>query len=331
MDMKIFLGYVKYRAKAAALWAVFALVYAVIFRLYQIPAATVLYGGAVCFFIGGTAIVFDYGKFKKKHILLKNLVSEISLFTDNLPDGDNLIEQDLTALIRLLSDDKRAIENEMNAKYTDMTDYYTMWAHQIKTPIAAMRLVLQNEDTPQSRELAEDLQRIEQYAEMVMCYLRLDSRSSDLVIKRYDLDGIVRQGVRRFSSQFIRRKLRLVYEPLECQVLTDEKWLLFVIEQALSNALKYTKTGSIEIYLESPKTLCVRDTGIGIAPEDAPRIFEKGYTGYNGRTDKRASGIGLYLCKRICGKLGHKISVYSESGKGTVVKIDLSEADIEIE
>lgn len=331
MDMKIFLGYVKYRAKAAALWAVFALVYAVIFRLYQIPAATVLYGGAVCFFIGGTAIVFDYGKFKKKHILLKNLVSEISLFTDNLPDGDNLIEQDLTALIRLLSDDKRAIENEMNAKYTDMTDYYTMWAHQIKTPITTMRLVLQNEDTPQSRELAEDLQRIEQYAEMVMCYLRLDSRSSDLVIKRYDLDGIVRQGVRRFSSQFIRRKLRLVYEPLECQVLTDEKWLLFVIEQALSNALKYTKTGSIEIYLESPKTLCVRDTGIGIAPEDAPRIFEKGYTGYNGRTDKRASGIGLYLCKRICGKLGHKISVYSESGKGTVVKIDLSEADIEIE
>lgn len=329
--MEIFFGYLKYRAKSIALWIIFALVYAVIFSLYRIPAATVLYGGAVCFFIGGTAVIFDYRKFRKKHILLKNLIAEISLFTDNLPDGDNLIERDLTALIRLLSDDKRAIENEMNAKYTDMTDYYTMWAHQIKTPIAAMRLILQNEDTPQSRELAEDLQRIEQYAEMVMCYLRLDSQSADFIIKRYDLDGIVRQGVRRFSSQFIRRKISLVYKPLECQVLTDEKWLLFVIEQVISNALKYTKAGSIEIYLEEPKTLCVRDTGIGIAPEDVPRIFEKGYTGYNGRADKRASGIGLYLCKRICGRLGHKISAYSESGKGTTIKIDLLEADIEIE
>ena len=153
----------------------------------------------------------------------------------------------------------------MNEKYADMVDYYTLWAHQIKTPIAAMRLTLQSGEMSQSRELSEDLHRIEQYVEI--------------------------------SSQFIRRKIKLVYEPVGVTVLTDEKWLLFVLEQVLSNALKYTKAGEIEITLEAPKTVCIRDTGIGIAPEDINRIFEKGYTGYNGRTDKKASGIGLYLCR----------------------------------
>lgn len=329
--METFIGYIKYRAAAFALWLVFSVIYAVVFALFQVPAEAVLYGGAICFFIGIGAVFFDFRKFRRKHILLKDLIGEISLFTNNLPDGDNLIEEDLTALILQLSDDKKSVENEMQAKYTDMTEYYTMWAHQIKTPIAAMRLTLQNEDTQQSRELAGNLQRIEQYVEMVMCYLRLDSRSTDFMIKKYDLDDIIRQAVRKFSSQFIRGKISLIYTPLNCTALTDEKWLLFVIEQVISNALKYTKAGSIEIYLDEPKVLCIRDTGIGIAAEDLPRIFEKGYTGYNGRSDKRASGIGLYLCKKICDKLGHNISAYSERGYGTTIKIDLLEADIEIE
>lgn len=329
--METFIGYIKYRAAAVALWLVFSVIYAVVFALFRVPAEAVLYGGAICFFIGIGAVFFDFRKFRRKHMLLKDLIGEISLFTNNLPDGDNLIEEDLTALIMQLSDDKKAVENEMQAKYTDMTEYYTMWAHQIKTPIAAMRLTLQNEDTQQSRELAGNLQRIEQYVEMVMCYLRLDSRSTDFMIKKYDLDDIIRQAVRKFSSQFIRGKISLIYTPLNCTALTDEKWLLFVIEQVISNALKYTKAGSIEIYLDEPKVLCIRDTGIGIAAEDLPRIFEKGYTGYNGRSDKRASGIGLYLCKKICDKLGHNISAYSERGYGTTIKIDLLEADIEIE
>ena len=165
---------------------------------------------------------------------------------------------------------------------------------------------------------------------MVLCYLRLDSNSSDLVIKEYDLDSIVKQAVRKFSSQFIRRQLKLVYKPLEKTVLTDEKWLLFVIEQIISNAVKYTLSGGVEIYCEEPLTLCIRDTGIGIAPEDIPRIFEKGYTGCNGRLDKKASGIGLYLCRRICGKLGHKIT--AESGdSGTVIKLFLERRRLVIE
>lgn len=137
--------------------------------------------------------------------------------------------------------------------------------------------------------------------------------------------------MRKYASQFIRKKIRLVYEPLSCQVLTDEKWLLFVIEQVLSNALKYTRSGEISITLEAPQTLCIRDTGIGIAEEDLPRIFEKGFTGYNGRSDKKASGIGLYLCRRISGRLNHTISVTSRVDVGTEVRIDLYHRTMEVE
>ena len=204
-----------------------------------------------------------------------------------------------------------------------MVDYYTVWAHQIKTPIASIRLNQQNEDSEFSRQVAEDLQRIEQYVQMALVFLRLDSDTTDYVFQEKDLDEIVKGAVRKFSMQFIRRKIRLQYEPLHISVLTDEKWLSFVVEQVLSNALKYTADGTIFISLRGPDTLCIRDTGIGIAAQDLPRIFEKGYTGGNGRADKTATGLGLYLCKRICCNLGHTIGAESEPGAGTAILIGL--------
>ena len=219
----------------------------------------------------------------------------------------------------------------MNARYADMMDYYTVWAHQIKTPIAAMALQLNQEDSALGRGLRAELMRVEQYVEMVLAYLRLDSESTDYVIREYDLDGIVRQAVKRFAGEFIARHLTLNYQPLNARVVTDEKWLLFVVEQVISNALKYTQSGGVTITLEAPKTLCIRDTGIGIAPEDLPRVFDKGYTGCNGRTDKKASGIGLYLCRRVCRKLGHGIDAQSSPGEGTVIRIDLSQRQLERE
>ena len=209
--------------------------------------------------------------------------------------------------------------------------YYTVWAHQIKTHIAAMRLSLQNEDTPLTRKLTNDLYHIEQYVEMVLTFLRLNSDSTDYVFKEYDLDNIVQSAVKKFSSEFIGRKLRLIYDPLNTSVITDEKWLSFVIEQVLSNALKYTPSGSITISLVGEKTLRIEDTGIGIAPSDLPRIFENGYTGFNGRTDKTASGIGLYLCRRVCNNLGHTITANSTVDVGTAIDIDLTQTKLEME
>ena len=316
--------------KNIIVWLIVCLVFALVFSLYDLPTAPVLYGSILSGFAGLVFTAVDFILYRRRCIVLQKLEKEITVSVENLPQPRNPVEEDYTKLINILYDSLKAADNEAAEKLSDMTDYYTMWVHQIKTPIAAMGLILQSGDSPEYSELSENLQRIEQYAEMVLCYLRIDSDSSDLVIREYDLDDIVRQAVRKFSSQFIRRKLKLSYEPLNQKVLTDEKWLLFVIEQVISNAVKYTSSGMVQIYYEEPLTLCIKDTGIGIAAEDLPRIFEKGYTGCNGRLDKKASGIGLYLCKRICGRLGHKISAES-SDNGTVIRIFLESRRLGIE
>lgn len=234
-----------------------------------------------------------------------------------------------------------------------MTDYYTMWAHQIKTPIFALRLLLR-EEPEENRESGAQLFRIEQYVEMVLGYLRTEDMSADLKLTRCSLDRIIREQIHKYAGIFVSKKLSLSYEGTDAIVLTDEKWLGFVIGQILPNALKYTRTGGIEIWLEdergnrvsenpnlkqntapgicntAPATLVIADSGIGIQPEDLPRIFEKGYTGVNGREDNRATGIGLYLSRKILRKLGHEITVDSQVDKGTEVRMSLWKKDLEM-
>ena len=166
---------------------------------------------------------------------------------------------------------------------------------------------------------------------MVLTFLRLDSDNTDYLIKEYDIDEIVRPAIRKFSREFILKKLKLEYEPVSYRAVTDSKWLSFIIEQIISNAVKYTSEGSVHIYMNEPGVLCIEDTGIGISEEDLPRIFENGYTGFNGREDKRASGIGLYLCKRIADNLGHRLSAESKSGTGTKMMLDLRTKNVGIE
>ncbi len=318
-------------------WIIFVLVlcvgiFAAVFSLYGLPMSAVVYGSAVCAAVLMIFTVIDFRGYRQRLLILKALREEITLTTEHLPAPSNEIEGRYNELIRILSDETRSVRNTLAARTSDMTEYCTMWVHQIKTPIAAMRLTLQGMEDDGSGDtfrLSEDLQRIEQYAEMVLCYARLDSDSTDYVIRRCKLDDVIKRAVRGFSAQFIRKKISLDYTPTDAAVLTDEKWLLFVLEQVISNALKYTKRGTVSICFEENEdggALCVRDTGVGIAPEDIPRIFEKGFTGCNGRADKRASGIGLYLCGRICAALGHEmtassvLSTRTQSG-GTEIRI----------
>ena len=257
--------------------------------------------------------------------LLRQLPEELA---DALPPADTVTEADYRSLVTLLAESRRAIRTQEEQRYGDMVDYYTMWAHQIKTPIASMRLTLQNEDSDLVRSLSGDLMRVEQYVEMVLTYLRMEDMSGDLQFEKVSLDKILKQSVRKYSQMFILQKIRLDYRPVERIVLTDEKWLEFVTEQILSNALKYTKNGGeIRICLEEKRgreCLVIEDNGIGIQAEDLPRVFEKGFTGYNGRADKKSTGIGLYLCKKIMDKMGHKIWIDSEVGKGTRVYLELT-------
>ena len=204
-------------------------------------------------------------------------------------------------------------------------DFFALWAHQIKTPIAALNLLLQEEkqDAPACRQ---ELFKIENYVELALNYLRFEEMSNDLVLERNSLEQLVRQVVKKYATIFIYNHISIQLGQLDYTVLTDEKWFCFVLEQVLSNALKYTKHGSVKISAEETKNglkVFVQDTGIGIKSEDLPRIFEKGFTGYNGRMDKKASGLGLYLCKGVCVKLGHEICVTSKEREGTTVILTL--------
>ena len=208
-------------------------------------------------------------------------------------------------------------------------DFFALWAHQIKTPIAALKLLFQDEE-PSIGDCKRELFKIENYVSMALNYLRFEDMSGDMVLEKCQLEPLIKQVVKKFSTIFIYQHLTVELKDLDKEILTDEKWFSFVLEQVLSNALKYTREGGIKIFARDNAgiEIVIRDTGVGIKSEDLPRVFEKGYTGYNGRIDKKASGLGLYMCKGVCDKLGHKIRIESEIGHGTDVIITITKENI---
>ena len=301
--MKLFLDYLN-KIKLQILLMLFpTILTGMIFLLYQLPMEPILYIAVLWILTGLGTCAFGFHNYQKNihNLQIISAAPDINLSRMDAPsnEADALQQEIMHSLNRMRIDAETANQKTLE----EMTDYYTMWAHQIKTPIFALRLLLQENPTVNKEALTE-LFKIEQYVEMVLGYLRT---------------GISEN------------------------VLTDEKWLGFVIGQILSNALKYTRTGGIRISLKdvpgnsqntedisnmispSPVTLIIEDTGIGIRKEDLPRIFEKGYTGVNGRENNRATGIGLYLSKKIMKRLGHRIYVTSEEGKGTKVFLEFSQ------
>ena len=316
-----------YDFRGVCIWAVLSgAVFAAVFALYGIRMEAAWYPILITALFGVIMLAAGFVRYDKRRRNMERILSSDGIFPDAadiLPKAESLEEEDYHELLGKMEAAFRKKKGEWDASRRDMDDYYATWVHQIKAPIAVMKVMLQQEDTPENRELSAELFRVEQYAEMALCYVRLGEGASDLVIQEYDLDTIIRKAVRKYAGQFIRRRIRLVYEGTAVRVITDEKWLSFIIEQLLSNAVKYTSEGSVTIAVEDGKKLSITDTGIGISSEDMPRIFEKGYTGYNGRLDKKSTGIGLYLCRKAAEKLGHVLTAESEPGKGSRFTIDL--------
>lgn len=321
--MRLFLFYLKRHYKIILMLLCFGGIFAGVFSLYSLPVEAVAYSLALCAFVGLVLFAVGFALHLRRHMQLKSLRQDVTVSLDGLPEPSGTLEEDYQELLRLLREHAARLKTESENSRRDASDYYTLWVHQIKTPISAMRLLLQSpeHDVPQ---LEAELLQIEQYVGMVLSYQRLADDASDCLFREYDVDEIVRACVRRFARLFILRQISLDFGGTGLRAVTDEKWLDFVIGHILSNALKYTPPGGrIRIYREL-ETLCIADSGIGISAEDLPRVFEKGFTGYNGREDKKSTGIGLYLCRRACGKLGHGISIASRWGKGTTVRLDLS-------
>lgn len=327
----LFWEYVKQYRLSGVVFLLFTGIFAAVFSLYELETEAVLYASGICAAAGIVLLGFHFLSFCRAHRERQRLLAGIEYTYRELPKPKDLPEKDYQQMIGALGKISAGYLTDWERERQDSLDYYTTWVHQIKTPIAVMRMYLQGEDTREHRELLAELFRIEQYVEMVLSYIRLGSRESDLVIREYELDAVIRQAVHKYAPQFIRKKIRLVYEPVKVRVVTDEKWLLFILEQLLANAVKYTLEGTITIRAGQDKKLSVSDTGIGIAPEDLPRIFEKGFTGYNGRADKKATGLGLNLCRQAAEKLGIRITAESEPGRGSTFTLDLAEKKIEIE
>ena len=232
---------------------------------------------------------------------------------------------------------ENARENQMNQteeeckRYTDLMDYYTLWVHQIKTPIAASQLLVQDVTDRNIRSLLEqEIFKIDAYTHLVLQYLRLENFHDDLQLKQVALEHLVKEVVRKYSLFFIQKGLTIKLDDLDVKVISDEKWLLVIIEQVLSNSLKYTKSGGIEVYFKD-NTLYLKDSGIGIKDSDILRVFERGFSGYNGRLTQQSSGLGLYLSKKIADQLGHDISISSQVGQGTTVSIHFQKQKLAID
>lgn len=294
-------------------------------------------------------VLVGFFRYSSKVKALSNALERPVEEQAQLPEATDDVEMLYQRLLENQSIARSESESSAAIRQSQMRDYYSMWVHQIKTPISAMKLLLEVEreelgqlicDDEQSQYLLSDnmdsfedeLFRIEEYVGMALQYQRVSSTENDFVLEKVSVDGVIRDTIKKYAKIMIRRHIGINYSGTGQEVYTDGKWLAFMLEQILSNAIKYTPQGFVTIETAEEKDrffITIKDTGIGIKAEDLPRVFEKGYTGYNGHADKKATGIGLYLCRQMADKLGHTIRMESEIGKGTKVWIgfDLDYAD----
>lgn len=298
--------------------------------LYGYPMESILYSCIIFTFFFLLWMIIDYFNFKNKINKLDSVLKNLSCHYHDFPQKGDLQEEKYQKIIEHLYDTVNKNMDAMEKSYADQMEYYTMWVHQIKTPISAIKLAVQSMEMSYDKAILEqELFKIEQYVEMALQYVKINQLASDLILREYDLHPIITASVKKYASLFIYKKLSIQIDDSSLKVLTDSKWLAFILEQVLSNSVKYTYEGGVKIYVKN-NSLIIEDTGIGIRPEDIERIFEKGYTGYNGRLDKRASGIGLYLAKKVADSLGIKIAIKSKMAEGTKAVLTFKDYDLDV-
>ena len=279
-------------------------------------------------------LLSDFFYYRKKHRVLFHISRALPFSILTFPTPQTQIDRDYQKIISSLNTELRSMISQTDLKKAEMNDYYTLWVHQIKIPLSALQLMLEaNPNYSYAEKMQEEIHRIEHYLDMLLQFLRLESFSGDLLIQPYPLDDILREVVKKNRNIFLRKKIAFDLQVPSFEVLTDRKWLSFVLEQILSNALKYTNKGKISIYMDKNKenVLIIEDTGIGIPPEDLPRIWERGFTGYNGRIQNKSSGLGLYMCKSISDRLSMTLFISSAQEKGTRVYISFPNQKLETE
>lgn len=327
---RLLAGYLKGRGGLFAAYGGMLAIFCCIHLLYGHPFESMSYSLVLAAVLGGACLAVSFSRYAARQAPLWGALRQETAEPQTLPEGSTALEADYRSLCLCLARQLRQGEERREVQRREMSDYYTLWVHQIKTPISAMDLMLQSPQPLDRGEMRQELFKVRQYVQMALSYLRLESLGSDLVLRPTALRPLVSRVVRELKTLFINGRVSIELGELDCQVVTDEKWLTVMLEQLLTNAVKYTPAGGqVRVFMKGEK-LTIRDTGIGIRPEDVPRVFDRGFTGLNGRREERSTGIGLYLCKKIARHLGHELSLSSQVGKGTAVTVDLTEKKLEI-
>lgn len=267
-----------------------------------------------CLVFGG---VFLFANFDMQYFILSLELILFCMFVFLIIEWMYYIKREqMSDEIERLQVENNTLRNKMIEERNDLEEYFLLWIHQIKTPITVCNLILGKPDA--DYRLKEQIFYIEDYTNMAMNYLKLKTRTSDMDICEADLDSIISGVIKKYSIIFIEKKIKLNYKKTEAKVVSDTKWLSILLEQVISNALKYTKSGEITIlYDKKTNKLTVKDTGIGIPSSDIKKIFDRGYSGFNGRLNEKSSGLGLYMIGKIALLLGITIEVKSEVNIGS--------------
>ncbi len=271
-------------------------------------------------FFWGIAFGLDFSNYRRQYRYLKKLRDKNDWLENRIGLTDKRLFQLCDEVLEEHNQLLRRQEEEEKNRLKSYQEYYTLWVHQIKTPIFALELLLRGvSERGLSAQMEAELLKIKDYIQLALQYIRTEDMAADLDLKEHHLENIVKNQLKKYALLFINQKIRLELDEFQFAVITDEKWLAFVLGQILTNALKYTAPGGqIQIWLKD-RTLVIADTGLGIRAEDVPRLFSRGFTGDNGRRQKEASGMGLYLSAKVMRTLGHEIGLESVQGQGTQV------------
>ena len=293
----------------------------ILIKLYIPFAILILYG---------ISIIVEFitkNKFYKNTINLLDDLDEKYLITEIIKEPDFLEGKILKEILEQV--DKSMIENVNKYKYSqeEYKEYIEMWIHEVKIPIATSKMIIENNKNDITKSIDEEVQKIEDYTEQALYYARSNTANQDYYIRKNNLQDIVNEVIRKNKTTLINEKILIKMENLDIDVNTDSKWIVFILNQIIQNSIKYRKKETLEILFFAKEgkeniVLYVKDNGMGIEKGEISRVFEKGFTGTNGRTiNKKSTGIGLYLCKKLCNKLGIGIELSSVKNEGTEVSI----------
>ncbi len=280
-------------------------------------------------------ILLDYFKYNKFFKEINNTLNSLDkkfLLPEIINENNIFILNEISNILKIISRDMNENINYYKNTRNEYKEYIETWVHEIKTPIASSKLIIENNENDVTKVIDKQLNKIEEFIEQVLYYSKIDSLEKDYIIKKVNLNEVITNVIKKNSRDFIMQHIKLKLNLLDTYVYTDSKWLEFIINQIVINAIKYKKISNSIInitieQLENSTILYIKDNGIGICEKDINKVFEKGYTGINGRKYYKSTGIGLYLCKKLCNKLKIKITIQSIENEETTVKLVFSHLD----